>query len=131
MRNIDRIIGGLPPARRAKIEGRTRQLIGEEMALQQLRKARHLTQEQMAKLLNIGQDSISRLESRSDLLISTLRSYVEAMGGALKIVVEFKEGTAVISGFATEEPAERPKPASPRKPATRRSKRHLELAHAR
>jgi transcriptional regulator with XRE-family HTH domain len=130
MRNIDRIIGGLPPARRAKIEGRARQLIGEEMALQQLRKARHLTQEQMAKMLNIGQDSISRLESRSDLLISTLRSYVEAMGGALKIVVEFKEGTAVISGLAAEEPAERPKPAS-QKAATRRRKRHLELAHAR
>jgi len=131
MRNIDRIIGGLPPARRAKIEGRARQLIGEEMALQQLRKARHLTQEQMAKLLNIGQDSISRLESRSDLLISTLRSYVEAMGGALKIVVEFKEGTAVISGLAIEEPAERPKPAPRKAGNARRSKRHLELAHAR
>jgi transcriptional regulator with XRE-family HTH domain len=130
MRSIDRIIGGLPPARRAKIEGRARELIGEEMALQQLRKARHLTQEQMARSLNIGQDSISRLESRSDLLISTLRSYVEAMGGALKIVVEFKEGTAVISGLATEEPAERPKSKS-QKAATRRGKRHLELAHAR
>jgi len=129
MRNIDRIIGGLPPARRAKIEGRARQLIGEEMALQQLRKARQLTQEQMAKLLNIGQDSISRLESRSDLLISTLRSYVEAMGGALKIVVEFKEGTAVISGLATEEPAERPKPAPQKGGNARRRKRHLELAH--
>jgi transcriptional regulator with XRE-family HTH domain len=130
MRNIDRITGGLPPGRRAKIEGRARQLIGEEMTLQQLRKARHLTQVQMAKLVNIGQDNISRLERRSDLLISTLRSYVEAMGGALKIVVEFKEGTAVISGLATEEPVERPKPVS-RKAATRRSKRHLALAHAR
>jgi hypothetical protein len=65
------------------------------------------------------------------ILISTLRSYVEAMGGALKIVVEFKEGTAVISGLATEEPAERPKPAPQKVANARRSKRHLELAHAR
>jgi transcriptional regulator with XRE-family HTH domain len=129
MKNIDQIISGLSPARRAKIAGRARQLIGEEMALQQLRKARHLTQEQMARSLNIGQDSISRLESRSDLLISTLRSYVEAMGGALKIVVEFKEGTAVISSFAaSEEPPKASKPPA-RRPAIRK-KRHLELAHA-
>ena len=65
MKNIDQIIGGLSPDRRAKIEGRARELIGEEMALQQLRKARQLTQDQMARALNIGQDSVSRLESRS------------------------------------------------------------------
>jgi transcriptional regulator with XRE-family HTH domain len=128
MKNIDHIIRGLSPERRAKIEGRARELIGEEMALQQLRKARHLTQEQMARSLNIGQDSVSRLESRSDLLISTLRSYVEAMGGVLKIVVEFKEGSAVISGLTAAEPAERPKTPA-RKPPVRK-KRHLELAHA-
>jgi len=128
MRNIDHIIRGLSPERRAKIEGRARQLIGEEMALQQLRKARHLTQEQMARALKIGQDSVSRLESRSDLLISTLRSYVEAMGGALKIVVEFKEGSAVISGLTAAEPPERPK--APMRKAPVRRKRHLELAHA-
>jgi len=128
MKNIDQIIAGMPPERRAKIEGRARQLIGEEMALQQLRKARSLTQEQMARALNIGQDSISRLESRSDLLISTIRSYVEAMGGVLKIVVEFEEGSAVVSGLTPTEIPERPKPPA-RKPALRR-KRHLELAHS-
>ena len=58
-----------------------RQLIGEEMALRQLRKARMLTQEQVARTLKIGQDGVSRLESRSDFLISTLQSYVKAMGG--------------------------------------------------
>jgi transcriptional regulator with XRE-family HTH domain len=130
MKNIDQIIGGLSPERRAKIEGRARQLIGEEMALQQLRKARQLTQKQMARVLKVGQDSVSRLESRSDLLISTLQSYVEAMGGALKIVVEFKEGSAVITGLGMTEPTERPRVPPTRKKALRR-KRHLELAHAR
>jgi transcriptional regulator with XRE-family HTH domain len=129
MKNIDQIIGELSPKRRAKIEGRARQLIGEEMALQQLRKARQLTQEQMARALKIGQDSVSRLESRSDLLISTLQSYVEAMGGELKIVVEFKEGSAIICGLGINEPAERPKETE--KKAQTRRKRHLELAHAR
>ena len=130
MKNIAQIIRGLPPERRAKIEGRARQLIGEEMALQQLRKARQLTQKQMARILNVGQDSVSRLESRSDLLISTLQNYVEAMGGALRIVVEFKEGSAVVSGLGMTEPAERPHAPPKAKKALRR-KRHLQLAHAR
>jgi len=129
MKNIDQIIRGLSPERRAKIEGRARELIGEEMALQQLRKARQLTQKQMARALGIGQDSVSRLESRSDLLISTLQSYVEAMGGELKIVVEFKEGSAVVSGLGATEPAERQK--APAKKSPVRRKRHLELAHSR
>jgi|SRR5262245_19142416 transcriptional regulator with XRE-family HTH domain len=130
MKNLNQIIDGLSPERRAKIEGRARQLIGEEMALQQLRKARKLTQKQMARALKIGQDSVSRLESRSDLLISTLQSYVEAMGGELKIIVEFKEGSAVISGLGATEAAEHPKEPAKKAPARRR-KRHLELAHAR
>jgi transcriptional regulator with XRE-family HTH domain len=128
MKNIDQIIAGLPPKRRAKIEGRARQLIGEEMALQQLRKARQLTQKQMARILKVGQDSVSRLESRSDLLISTLQSYVEAMGGTLKIVVEFEEGSVVISDLGVVETTSPPVPRKPKK--VLRRKRHLELAHA-
>ena len=129
MKTIDQVISGLSPERRANIEGRARQLIGEEVALQHLRKARRLTQRQMARALNIGQDSVSRLESRSDLLISTLKSYVEAMGGELKIVVEFKEGSAVISGLGMTEPAERPK--TPERKTSPRRKGRLELAHTR
>jgi transcriptional regulator with XRE-family HTH domain len=109
MKNINQIIGNLPAKRRAKVTARAQQLIGEEMALQHVRKARHLTQEQMAKALNIGQDSISRLESRSDLLISTLQSYIEAMGGSLKLVVEFPDGRAVLSSLG-ETGGERRKP---------------------
>jgi transcriptional regulator with XRE-family HTH domain len=129
MKNLNQIIGELPAERRAKVEGRARQLLGEEMVLQQLRKARKLTQEQMARSLNIGQDSVSRLESRSDLLVSTLQSYVEAMGGSLKIVAEFKEGSAILSGLGVTEMAERPQKTAKKAPARR--KQHLELAHVR
>ena len=61
------------------------------MTLRDLRKAHELTQERMAEALHISQDGVSRLEKRSDFLLSTLRSYVEAMGGKLRLVVEFPD----------------------------------------
>lgn len=99
MKTLDQVIAKLPAARRRKIAARAEELIGEEHALRQLRRARDLTQEKMAELLGVGQDSVSRLESRSDLLLSTLRGYVEAMGGSLKLVVEFPDSTAVLSSL--------------------------------
>jgi transcriptional regulator with XRE-family HTH domain len=91
----------LSAARRKKIEARTAQLVAEEMSLRDLRKARRLTQERIAEVLNVGQDGVSRLEKRSDLLISTLRSYVEAMGGSLSLIAEFPDRQPVIlSGLA-------------------------------
>ena len=103
MKTLDQVIGKLPPTRRKKVATRAEQLIAEEMALRHLRKARELTQERMAQLLGIGQDSVSRIESRSDLLLSTLRSYVEAMGGSLKLVVEFPDSVAVLSSLGEAE----------------------------
>jgi DNA-binding XRE family transcriptional regulator len=90
----------LPPERRAKIQARANQLIAEEMSLRDLRLARQLTQEKMAELLQIRQEGISRLEKRSDLHLSTLRDVVQAMGGELRLVVEFPDRPPVIlSGF--------------------------------
>jgi DNA-directed RNA polymerase specialized sigma subunit len=66
-------------------------LIAEERTLRDLRKAMGLTQVHMAKTLNIGQENVSRIEQRSDLLISTLRNFVEAMGGRLNLVAEFPD----------------------------------------
>ena len=113
----------LPAARRAKVEARAAELLAEEMSLRDLRKARELTQERMAELLGIGQDGISRLEKRSDLLISTLRSYVARMGGQLELVVRFPDRPAVLlqdlaelSAAARERPTPKKKPhrAAPR-----------------
>jgi DNA-binding XRE family transcriptional regulator len=90
----------LPPERRSKIQARANQLIAEEMSLRDLRLARKLTQEKMAELLHIRQEGISRLEKRSDLHLSTLHDVVQAMGGELRLVVEFPDRPPVIlSGF--------------------------------
>ena len=95
---IDDKMKKLSVARRKRIEARAAQLIAEEMSLRDLRKARRLTQERIAEVLNLGQDGISRLEKRSDLLISTLRSYVEATGGTLSLIAEFPDRQPVILG---------------------------------
>ena len=79
----------LSPERRKKIEEESQRLIAEEMTRQQLRQARKLTQKQMAELLQVDQGNISRLEQRTDLMLSTLHKYIAAMGGDLKLVVEF------------------------------------------
>jgi transcriptional regulator with XRE-family HTH domain len=88
-RDANDIIAALPPARRAKIEARAAELIAEELSLQALRKAMSRTQTQMARKLRMRQDSVSRLEQRTDLLLSTLRGYVKALGGELHLVAEF------------------------------------------
>lgn len=104
-RNVDDIISKLRPAQRRKVEARAAQLIAEEMTLRQLRRARKLTQQKIAKSLHIGQEGVSKLEKRSDLLISTLRSYVKAMGGNLSLVAEFPNGNPVVlSGIAEAGP---------------------------
>ena len=104
--NVNDIIKQLSPAQRKKVEARAAQLIAEEMTLRELRRARKLTQVRVAKKLGITQDSVSRLEKRSDLLLSTLRKTVEAMGGNLSLVAEFPDRTPVVlSGIAEDDPA--------------------------
>jgi predicted XRE-type DNA-binding protein len=90
------VLKKLPKGERKAIELRGRELIAEYMTLQDLRKARELTQQRMAELLGIKQANISRLEKRSDLLLSTLGSYVAAMGGRLRLVAEFPDRPPVV-----------------------------------
>lgn len=109
MTNLERVRKQLSPARRKKVEARAAQLIGEEMTLQELRQARKLTQVRMAKALGIGQDGVSKLEKRADLMISTLRKTVEAMGGTLSLVAEFPDREPVVlSGITGEGLAQKP-----------------------
>ncbi|OFW13342.1 MAG: transcriptional regulator [Acidobacteria bacterium RIFCSPLOWO2_12_FULL_67_14] len=96
MKNLDHVRKQLSTARRKKVAARAAALIAEERTLQELRQAHKLTQKRMAEVLGIGQDSVSRLEQRSDLLISTLRGYVEAMGGRLSLIAEFPNQEPVI-----------------------------------
>jgi hypothetical protein len=109
MTNLERIRKELSPARRKKVETRAAQLIAEEMTLQELRRARKLTQVRMAKELGIGQDGVSKLEKRADVMISTLRKTVEAMGGSLSLVAEFPDREPVVlSGIAEDQPDPKP-----------------------
>ncbi len=103
--NVDDIIAKLDPERRRRIEERAAELIAEEMTLRELRKARQLTQARVAAELGISQDGVSRLEQRSDLLLSTLRKTVEAMGGSLSLVAKFPDRPPVeLSGIAESAP---------------------------
>ena len=83
MSTLNQRMRELSSARRRKVEARAAELVSEEMTLQELRQARKLTQVRMAKALRITQDGVSRLERRTDLLLSTLRKSVEAMGGSI------------------------------------------------
>ncbi len=102
MKTLTERLDKLPPARRKKVEERAKELIAEEMSLRDLRKARKQTQMHVAKELGINQENVSRIEKRSDLLISTLSGYVEAMGGKLSLVAEFPDRPPVaLTGIAT------------------------------
>ncbi|MDE0113405.1 MAG: helix-turn-helix transcriptional regulator [Albidovulum sp.] len=102
--NVEDVIAGLDPAERRKVEELAAEFISEEMTLRELRKARHLTQVSVARELGISQDAVSRMEQRSDLLLSTLRRTVEAMGGSLSLIARFPDRPPVeLSGIAERE----------------------------
>ena len=84
----------MSPAARAASEAEHRRLI-EEMSLHQLRKARELTQTKIAEDLQIGQGDVSKLERRTDMYVSTLASYLQAVGANLEIRAVFPDGRAV------------------------------------
>ena len=94
--NVEEKIRKLSIAQRKKVEVRAAELTAEEMTLRELRKARKLTQVRLARRLGITQDGVSRLEKRSDLLLSTLRETVEAMGGNLSLVAQFPDRAPVV-----------------------------------
>ena len=83
---------------RARSEEKSRKLI-VEMQLNEMRVARELTQEHLAKLLKVKQASVSKLERRADMYVSTLRDFVRAMGGDLEIIARFPDGEVRISQF--------------------------------
>ena len=69
------------------------------MPLAELRQARKFTQQQIAQSLKIKQASVSKMESQTDMYISTIRKYIEAMGGELEIIAKFPEGSIKVDNF--------------------------------
>lgn len=108
-RSLDDLMKALPAERRKSILAEADRLEAEYVTLCALRKAHDLTQVQLADKLGKSQVSIAKMEKRSDLLISTLRAYVEAMGGTLNLSVEFPDGAPVfLSGLGEIEAENRP-----------------------
>ena len=105
-RNFKELQATMDPASRAD----NMQRVSEElrrMALEELRGAQQLTQSDMAEMLDVPQSSISRIERRADMYLSTLRNYIHAVGGELRIQAVFPDGgTVVIDRFGDYE--ERP-----------------------
>jgi DNA-binding XRE family transcriptional regulator len=96
----------LSPAARARSKAIADGML-REMPLQDVRRARHLTQEQLAETLAATQPEISKIEKRTNL-VSTLRRYIEAMGGTLDIVARFPDGDIRINQFHSLDAEESP-----------------------
>jgi len=103
------ILEKMPPERQERIRRRTEELLAE-LPLQELRQARALSQEELADVLGLNQATISKLERRTDMSLSPLRRFVEAMGGELEITASFPEGRVRIRLFEDLE-SEDPEPA--------------------
>lgn len=120
-RSLQDKLATLDPARRERIEAEAERLHTEYLTLQELRKARELTQVQLAETLGIQQATVAKYERQSDLLLSTLTSYVRAMGGSLKLMVEFpgKEPVALEGLGEIDEPRRRRRGTEARPAAAR------------
>lgn len=84
---------------RNRAAARTQQML-DELPLGELRRAREFSQRTLAETMGVAQSEISKIEHRTDLYLSTLRSFIEAMGGELAIVARFPDGEVEISQFA-------------------------------
>lgn len=107
----ERIFTTFPPARQRKIKRRASELIAEEFTLRDLRKAKQVTQEEVAQRLRGRQVYVSRLERRADMKLSTLREYVRALGGDLQLMVTFPGDAPVrLGNIGTISERKNPKP---------------------
>ncbi|MBI4483211.1 MAG: helix-turn-helix transcriptional regulator [Acidobacteria bacterium] len=97
-KNFKLLQGRMSPEARARSEAKADELI-RQMALDELRVARDLSQEHLAELLHVKQSAISKMERRTDMYVSTLQKFVQAMGGTLEIRALFPEGDVLITQF--------------------------------
>jgi len=96
------LTGSFTPERRARIDG-IKENLRKECDLAELRKALLLTQTTLAETLGVGQGEISKIESRTDIYVSTLRRFLEAMGGRLEIRAIFQNHEFMIANFSSFE----------------------------
>jgi DNA-binding XRE family transcriptional regulator len=97
-KNFKELQAKMSPQARARSEAAAKKML-EEMPLDELRAARDLTQEQLARVLRVNQAAVSKMERRTDMYLSTLQGIIKAMGGQLEIRAVFPDGTVRISQF--------------------------------
>jgi transcriptional regulator with XRE-family HTH domain len=90
-KNLNQYLQNLSPEMRKNVDARAAEILAEEMGLQELRKALQYSQTALAEKLHVAQGEISKIEHRTDMLVSTLREYVEQLGGSLEITVHFPD----------------------------------------
>lgn len=102
-KKFDNLRKRMSPEHQARAHQRADEMLAA-MPLQELRQARQMSQETLASALETSQSSISKLEHRVDVYVSTLRSYIRAMGGDLEIVARFPDGAVRINQFEEIDP---------------------------
>lgn len=120
--SLNDVLARLPREERDAVTARTATLVAQEMSLRDLRKALGKTQVAMADQLGIRQENVSRIEQRSDMLLSTLNSYLRGMGGRLRLVAEFEgrppiELAGLADVAATTDPPAAKRPTRPKRAA--------------
>jgi transcriptional regulator with XRE-family HTH domain len=106
-RKFSELVGKMPPERRARVD-RISDELREEMDLTQLRAARRLSQAALGEILHVEQPAVAKLEKRTDMYVSTLRRFIEAMGGELEITARFPDHNVRIKNFGDLGKAETP-----------------------
>lgn len=118
-KNFKELQAKMSPEQKARADARYKQIVAE-MPLSQLREARSLTQTSLAQILGVHQPAVSKLERQADMYISTLRSFIHAMGGQLRIEAEFPDGRIEVSQFKELIDAEAEKQTATHPKKTRR-----------
>ncbi len=95
VRSLNDVIATLPPERQAQVDARYQEIKLEVEGLRELRQMAGKAQADIAMVLNIKQPSVSKIEKQADMYLSTLRSYVEAIGGQLELTVKLPERPAL------------------------------------
>lgn len=98
---LEEMLASLPADERAEIDRRYEELLKEVESLKELRRLSKLSQAKMAKTLKISQPAVSKIEKQTDMYLSTLRGYVEAMGGEMDIVIRLPDrGPVTVKSLA-------------------------------
>ncbi len=104
--DFNELLREFTPKRRLRVDTKKSELV-ENLTLRDIRKSLEMTQQHLAELLDVNQPAVTRLENRTDMQISTLRNYIEALGGQLSIVAKFPHGDVSVNLYIDKDSSDR------------------------